>query len=261
LVYIGGLGLERRSHNRAHRSWCGFVVLFTVWAGTYMPAHGQSHQDAMPRYEVFSGVGVTSNSYFSYSGGIWAFGRDVSGAGLRVKALTGYGGYDYDGTLPGFTGSVAFDGRVTLAQFLLGYLWQRGDWTLKAYAGIGFEDHDITPNDLANSVNGNELGFLGQVEVWRNLGEKSWLSADASYGDVFGGYWAQLRLGRRVANRVSVGIEGAALGNDEYDSGRGGGSLRYHLDKIDLTVSGGVSGDYYAQNTGGYATLGFYTKF
>ena len=226
-----------------------------------MPACAQPLQNTMPRYEIFSGVGVTSNSYFSYSGGVWAFGHNVTEAGLRVKALTGYGGYDYVGTLPGFTGSVAFDGRVTLAQFLLGYLWRRGDWTVKTYAGIGFENHDISPNDPANSVNGNELGLIGQVEVWRNLGEKSWVSADASYGDVFGSYWGQLRLGHRIANRISVGIEGAALGNDEYDSGRGGGFLRYHLGKIDLTVSGGVSGDYYAQNTGGYAALGFYTRF
>lgn len=232
-----------------------------MWAGASTPVRAHEHQNTTPRYEVFSGVGVTSNSYFGYSGGAWAFGRNVTEAGLRVKALTGYGGYDYDGTLPGFTGPVVFDGSVTLAHFLLGYLWRRGDWTVKAYAGIGFEDHDISPNDPANSVNGNELGFLGQLEVWRNLGEKSWLSADASYGTGFGSYWTQLRLGRRVANRVSVGVEGAALGNDEYDSGRGGGFLRYHLDKIDLTVSGGVSGDYYANDTGGYAEFSFYTKF
>ena len=226
-----------------------------------MSAHAQSRQDAMPRYEVFSGVGVTSNSYFKYSGGVWAFGKNVSGPGLRAKALIGYGGYDYDGTLPGFTGGVVFDGRVTLAQFLLGYLWRRGEWTLKAYAGMNYEDHDISPNDPANTVNGNDLGLLGQVEVWRNLGEKNFFSADASYSDAFGSYWTQIRLGRRITTRVSVGIEGGALGNDEYDSGRGGGFLRYHLDKIDLTVSGGASGDYYAQNTGGYAALGFYTKF
>lgn len=233
-----------------------------MWTGAYVPARADAISEfSVPRYEVFSGVGLTSNSYFSYSGGAWAFGRNVTEAGLRVKALIGFGGYDYDGTLPGFAGSVVFDGNVTLAQFLLGYLWRRGEWTLKAYAGLGFENHDITPNDPANSVNGNELGLLGQLEVWRNLGEKSWLSADASYGTGFGSYRTQIQLGRRITQRVSVGVEGAALGNDEFDGGRGGGFLRYHLGKIDLTVSGGVSGDYYTQKTGGYADFSFYTKF
>lgn len=236
--------------------------MLAIWGGINPPARAQNHLvNETLRYEVFSGVGVTSNSHFGYSGGVWAFGRDVSSQGLRAKALAGYGGYDYDGSLPGVTGPVSFDGNVVLAQFLLGYLWQRGEWTFKAYGGFGFEDHDITPNDPANSVNGSELGVMGQVEVWRNLGENNFLSADASYGDAFGSYWAQLRLGRRITKRMSAGLEGAALGNDEYDSGRGGGFIRYHLGDMELTMSGGVSGDYYGQDTSGYAALGLYRKF
>ena len=102
---------------------------------------------------------------------------------------------------------------------------------------------------------------LGRWKSGAILERKNFFSADASYGDAFGSYWTQIRLGRWITTRISVGIEGGALGNDEYDSGRGGGFLRYYLDKIDLTVSGGVSGNYYGQNTGGYAAFGFYTKF
>lgn len=201
-----------------------------------------------PRYEFFSGVDATSNSIFGYAGAVWAFGKNVSGEGLRVKALTGTGGYDYGGSLPGVAGSVNFDGDVVLAQLLGGYLWRFGEWTVKAYAGIGFEEHEISPNDPANSVNGSEVGMLGQLELWRNLGMKNWLSADASYSDVFGGYWAQMRLGHRFGKKISAGIEGGALGNEEYDSGRAGGFLRYHLGAMELTLSGGVSGAYYVQH-------------
>ena len=247
-----------------HRFRCGAaftlaVLAMTAWSSPAR-AHSRDHE-AVHSYELFSGVDVTSNSTFGYAGGVWAFGRSVSGEGLRVKALTGTGGYDYNGSLPGVAGSVNFDGDVVLAQLLGGYLWRRGEWTVKAYAGLGYENHDISPNDPANSVNGRDFGLLGQLELWRNLGKKSWLSADASYGDAFGSYRAQMRLGHRFGKRVSAGIEGGALGNEEYDGGRGGGFIRYNMGEMVLTLSGGVSDNYYGDDTGGYAAFGLYRKF
>lgn len=247
-----------------HRLRCCVVLIFaglamTAWSAS---ARAYSHENnTVPRYELFSGVDVTSNSIFGYAGGVWAFGKNVSGEGLRVKVLTGTGGYDYDSSLPGVAGSVNFDGDVVLAQLLGGYLWRRGEWTIKAYMGLGFEDHDISPNDPANSVNGDDFGVMGQVELWRNLGEKSWFSADASYGDVFGSYWGQMRLGHRFGKRISAGIEGGVLGNEEYDGGRGGGFIRYHMGEMELTLSGGASGAYYGDDTGGYVAFGLYQKF
>ena len=227
-----------------------------------MQAGGGAQPDqAVPRYEICSGVGLNSNSVFGYAGGVWAFGRSVDAQGPRVKALTGIGGYDYNGFLPGVAGPVNFDGDVTLAQLLAGYQWRRGEWIVKAYAGAGFEQHDLSPNDPANSVNGDEFGVMGQIELWRNLGETGWLSLDASYADVFRSYWTQLRLGRRMHKRISAGVEAGAQGNEEYDSGRAGGFLRYHLGRSELTLSGGLSGEYYANDFGGYAAVGLYRKF
>jgi len=132
------------------------------------------------------------------------------------------------------------------------------DWRASLWGALGVAQQTFAASSRPRP---REVRRLGQVEIWRNLGEKNFFSADASYSDAFGSYWTQIQLGRRITTRVSVGIEGGALGNDEYDSGRGGGFLRYHLDKIDLTVSGGASGNYYGQSTGGYAAFGFYTKF
>ncbi len=246
-----------------HRLLCGAVLVFAglalFWSAS---ARAQSHDGkAVPHTELFSGTDATSNALFGYAGAVWAFGHNISGEGLRVKALAGTGGYNYDSSLPGMAGSVNFDGDVVLAQLLGGYLWRKGELTVKVYAGLGFEEHDISPADPGNSVNGGELGLLGQVELWRNLGEKSWFSADVSFGDVHGSYWAQMRLGNRLSRRISVGIEGGALGNEDYDSGRGGGFLRYHLGEAELTFSGGVSGNYHEDDTGGYAAFGYYRKF
>ena len=190
-----------------------------------------------------------------------AFGASLDAQGPRVKALTGLGAYDYSSSLPGIAGTADFDGDVALAQLLAGYQWRRGEWTVKTYAGVGFESHDLSPGDPANSVDGGEFGAVGQIELWRNLGETGWLSLDASYADVFASYWTQLRLGRALNRRIGAGLETGALGNEEYDSARAGGFLRYRLGKTELTLSGGVSGDYLAEDFGGYATFGVYRKF
>ena len=236
------------------------VMVFVTATHAHADGHAQGDMSA-PRMEIFSGVGLTQNSIFGYAGAVWAFGASVEAQGPRVMAITGAGAYDYDGALPGVAGPVSFDGDVALARFLGGYQWQRGEWTLKAYAGVGFETHDLSPGDPANSVNGSEIGAVGQIELWRNLGEASWVSLDASYADVFASYWTQVRVGRRVNRRISAGVESGALGNEEYDSVRAGGFMRAHLGKTELTLSGGVSGDYLAEDFGAYATFGFYRKF
>lgn len=210
---------------------------------------------------MFSGVDVTSHSIFGYFGGVWAFGKNVSAPGPRLKVLGGMGQYDYDATLPGSFVESTIDGDVTLFHVLAGYQWQRGKWTVKTYAGVATEDHDLEPRDPENSVRGSKFGATGQLEVWRNLGTKSFLSFDSSYSTAFEGYFAQGRFGKRVSDRFSLGIEGAALGNQEYESGRGGGFLRLHIGQAEMTISGGLSSDYHGGDIGGYAALGLYGRF
>jgi hypothetical protein len=56
--------------------------------------------------------------------------------------------------------------------------------------------------------------------------ETVFLSADACSGTAFQEYWALMRLGYRLRPRLALGVEGGALGNEEYDAGRGGGFVR-----------------------------------
>lgn len=214
-----------------------------------------------PRFETFSGTDVTTGSVFGYFGGVWALGRDVRDAGFRLKALGGWGQYDYKTTLPGFPGEKTVNGIVGLLQVLGGYQWQRGEWTIKTYAGFSYEEHKLNVFDPGNSVEGPKTGGIGQVELWRNLGPSGFLSVDSSYSTAFDGYFLQGRLGKRPVQRLSLGIEGAALGNEEHNSGRGGAFLRVHLRGSDITVSGGVSSDYDGGDIGGYAGLGFFSRF
>jgi len=244
-----------------HVLWRAAICGCVLFACSTVMAQTPDRRADTPYLEVFSGADVTRNSVFGYFGAAWALGRDVRGSGARMKILAGRGGYDYDTALPGNARETTIDGDVTLFQLMAGYQWQRGPWTLKGYAGIAWEDHDLSPADPGNSVNGAEAAAIGQVEIWRNLGTRGFASLDASYLGAYDGYYLQGRLGRRIKPRVSAGLEAAALGNKEYDSGRGGAFLRFHLGELDLTVSGGVSGDYYDADPGGYGSIGLYTRF
>lgn len=87
------------------------------------------------------------------------------------------------------------------------------------------------------------------------------LSADAAYGTAFQEYCSLARLGLRVRPRLSLGLEGGALGNEEYDAGRAGGFVRLNLRDTEVTVSGGFTGNYLEETPSGYVALGVYRTF
>jgi hypothetical protein len=145
--------------------------------------------------------------------------------GFRLRAVGAYGRYHYDGTLldNGAFVPTTFDGEDAFLSALVGYQFRPGRLIVKLFAGIEAEDQHIVPHDPHNSVQGSELGLRLQEETWLDISPRLYLSADASYGTAFQEYCALARLGFRVRPRFSLGLEGGALGNEEYDAGRGGG--------------------------------------
>jgi hypothetical protein len=53
------------------------------------------------------------------------------------------------------------------------------------------------------------------------------------------------------------GRRGGALCNDEYDSGRGGLFVKANLRNLELTLSGGFTGNYLEDEPSGYVSLAF----
>jgi hypothetical protein len=70
-----------------------------------------------------------------------------------------------------------------------------------------------------------------------------------------------VRLGYRLTPRFSLGLEGGALGNEEYDAGRGGGFARVNFRAMEVTLSGGFTGNYLEDQPSGYVALGLYRPF
>jgi hypothetical protein len=132
---------------------------------------------------------------------------------------------------------------------------------LKLFAGIEIDSQVIAPRDPNNAVQGTEFGLRLQAEGWYDISQRFYLSADASYGTAFQAYCVLARLGYRARPKLSLGIEGGALGNEEYDAGRGGGFVRAHFRDVEVTLSGGFTGNYLEDDPSGYVSLGVYRAF
>lgn len=110
-------------------------------------------------------------------------------------------------------------------------------------------------------MQGSAVGLKVLTESWLDLSPTWFGSLDASYGTAFQEYWSRARIGYRVGPRVALGLEGGALGNEEYDAGRGGGFVRLNIRALEMTVSGGFTGNYLEDEPSGYLSLGLYRAF
>lgn len=232
-----------------------------MFLGLCLPA---SAEPDAPRTEFFTGFETSDNYDSGYVGAGYAFGQaGYAAPGFRLRAVGAFGGYHYEGSLP--VGDVnvptTFDGQMTFGAALIGYEFRPGLVILKLLAGIEGEDQRIDPHDPNNSVQGSALGLRLQAELWRDLSARTFVSADASYGTAFQEYWSLVRLGYRLTPRFSLGLEGGALGNEEYDAGKGGGFLRAIWRDMEVTLSSGFTGNYLEDDPSYYLALGLYRPF
>jgi hypothetical protein len=238
------------------------MVAFTLILGT----PGMTRADEMkgaPHFEVFTGVDASDNAAGFYVGAGYAFGKGLWESGWRLRAVGSFGRYDYDSTLPSPAGAVPtnFDGDDAYGAALIGYQFRRNTLFLKLFAGIEAEDQHITPRDPNNSVQGSELGLKLQAESWLDYSPRVFFSLDASYGTAFQEYWSLARAGYRLRPSLAIGVEGGALGNEEYNAGRGGGFTRFYWNATEITVSGGFTGNYLEDEPSGYISASVYRPF
>jgi hypothetical protein len=220
-------------------------------------------EPAGPRNELFTGFEASDNYASGYLGGGYAFGKGLYQPGWRLRSVGAYGRYHYDGTLlsGGDYVPTRFEGEDYFGSVLAGYQFHPGGVIVKLFAGVESDSQVIHPHDPNNAVQGSRFGLRLQAEGWYDISPSLYLSADASYGTAFQSYCSLARLGYRVWPKLSLGIEGGALGNEEYDAGRGGGFLRVDFRLIEVTLSGGFTGNYLEDDPSGYVSLGVYRNF
>ncbi|KAB2911759.1 MAG: cellulose biosynthesis protein BcsS [Hyphomicrobiaceae bacterium] len=217
--------------------------------------------------ELWVGAEAFVHAWSLYSGATLAPFGGIQQNGVRLRAVAGYGGFNY--ASPRWNGTavetVKFQGAVSFADVLAGYHHQLGPVTLKIFAGLQGGEHSISPDDPQSQVKGAGLGVKGVLEGWWNIGDKAWSSADLAWGSLHQNYAARLRLGWRALPMLSAGLEAGASGNEECDLARGGGFVRYEWARGEVALSAGLSGDRVGvatvRSTGPFATVSWLTRF
>jgi hypothetical protein len=138
---------------------------------------------------------------------------------------------------------VTFDGEDAFLSALVGYQFRPGRLIVKLFASrprisISSRTTHITRCKAVNWASGcrPRPGSTSRPAFFS--------PPTPAYGTAFQEYCSLARLGLRVRPRLSLGLEGGALGNEEYDAGRAGGFVRLNLRDTEVTVSGGFTGNY-----------------
>lgn len=236
---------------------------------------------------------ASRDNWLVYSGMTVAPFSHIHEPGLRVRFAGGYGHYGYSGDRSQTETPLmrSFAARTFYGEALAGYLEKWGPLTAKAFAGVSMIGHAIQPFDTENAVIGDDIGFKAVIELWLDIGTIGFASLDMSWSTTHDVRSARARVGTRISQALSAGVEGwlnldaqsdCDLGwtesgacarqhnfsgdeTDLMDYSRAGLFLRYAWDGGEISVSGGVSGGSF-MNIGDadpepYGTVNWITQF
>jgi Cellulose biosynthesis protein BcsS len=234
----------------------GAALLFAISA-----AH--AGDDTAPGWrELWVGADASSHTWLIYGGATIAPFSDIFSDGVRLRAASGYGGYHYTGLRHSHT--TTYDASTAFADALVGYLKRLGPLTAKAFVGASAIEHDVTPLDPENPVQGRAYGPKAVVELWLNMGAKAWSSLDVNWTSAHETYAGRLRTGYRIFDDVTLGAEARVDGNALDKDARGGLFLRYAWHGGEVSLAGGVAGRFFEDArdmTDPYATANWLVQY
>jgi hypothetical protein len=203
---------------------------------------------------AFTGTDFGPNAVTPYAGVLASLDGNLAASGFLFRALGVHSDYDYHSAV----GKV--DGRLNLADAMLGYQYVGSSIYLAFYLGVEYQEHDLSPNDPTNPVSGAETGFKIAGTVRIPLPDLFSIEITGNYSTAFDSYWTRARLGYAYTPFV-VGPEFIAGGNLNHNEFRVGAFVDYKFpgDRLRLTVSGGYhfndDSTFFKQNDGGYAAV------
>lgn len=219
-------------------------------------------QSFYPTQELYGGADASVHAWSIYTGTTVAPFGTIRANGLRLRSAAGYGAYRYSS--PRWDGArryrVPFQGQQATADVLIGWQQAFGPWILKGFAGSTLENHAITPIDEENRVQGGRLGVKVALETWLSLGDWAFVQTDLAWSTPFAAHTARVRAGYRLHPIWSVGLEGAVVGNANYQSARTGVFVRVESNIGEVSISGGLSSDLDA-NINPYGAISLLWRF
>jgi hypothetical protein len=224
--------------------------------------------DKPQAYEIDAGFDAAPQSLYWYKEAIVALNRDIAKSGFLMRLSGGVAVYNYAGP----TGAT-IDGTLWQFDAMPGYQYVRGAETFGASIGLDYQDSLLSPSDPTNPVRGTALGFKVAVNYEFEDDKKPFEASLASeYSTAFETYYAELRVGARLSDKLSLGPAAEVDGTTGYNGQRLGAYATYDFDlakgvTLDVTIVGGhqfVSGGGEAGPSGGagtYGTLELTTNF
>lgn len=208
-----------------------------------------------PTVAIFGGGDVRERSWYTYGGFVFTPFGDLTQDGFLVRGVFGGGEYEYDN--PG--GEV--DGDHINLEGMLGYQMFMDMFRVSVYAGVNVQDHDLSPNDPTNSVEGTEVGFQATGEIETLATSPFYAGFAGTYSTANDTYWTRGRLGWQFEQFV-IGPEGSLAGNDEYDAARIGGFIAMQIGSFAVSASVGYADvDGTQGDDSVYGTFGIGTSF
>ncbi len=139
------------------------------------------------------------------------------------RDLSACGRYKYDSTA---VSSGHVNGDYKAFEALVGYKKNFDSFVLLSYIGAEFEEHDLSPKNIADRNRGNHWGGKARVDLETNFSSQNYGNLIATYGTARDRYWVRARGGRDFSGYV-VGPEIIATGDREAHEERIGAFLNF----------------------------------
>jgi len=246
-----------RSHARLRiAAACG--AMLSAWGAAAEPQ----------AYEVDAGFDAAPQSLYWYSEAITALNRDMARDGFLLRVYGSLAVYQYPGTVVDET----IDGTLWQLDLMPGYQWVRGPTTFGGFVGFDYQQSRLSPTDPTNAVRGTATGLKVEGHYYF-ADDKQPVEASlvGEYSTAFDTYYAELRIGARICDKLVVGPDASVDGDTGYDAQRLGGYAKFAFEMtkgvpLELTLIAGhqfvsSGGTGFGGDAGTFGTLEIDTDF
>ena len=213
----------------------GPIAAIFVACATLASSHAVAGDSLSPT-TVYSGGDFAPRSQYYDLGSVIPIFRDLPSTQVLLRGYGSYNHYDY-GVGPKINAD-ALQGDA-----MLGYQVESTRVTMAAFAGVDFQNVNLSPNDPTNPAKGFEAGFKVAAETEANSDSPFYFNLEGEYSTAFSSYWARARIGYQN-EFFKFGPEASVDGSVGYDLQRLGGFATLKLKSVihapaQLTLSAG----------------------
>ena len=185
-------------------------------------------EDKPQAYEVDASFDTAPQSLYWYSEGVVALNHDIGKTGFLLRTYSSLAEYQY--TSASAT-AATIDGTQWQFDVMPGYQLVHGSTTVGGYIGLDYQNVQLSPEDPTAQVQGTRTGLKVEGHFEYSDDKQPYeTSLTGEYSTAFATYYAELRLGARLCDKLFVGSALEADGDTGYDGPRLGGCAKYNFD-------------------------------